>query len=61
MTTLAPFIRIALRIFGGFLMGAGYVSETDLWIFTDPELVGALALLASEGWYLLAKRYGWSK
>jgi len=61
MTNLAPFIRIGLRIFGGYLIGRGYADEGDLWIFTDPELVGALALMASEGWYLLAKRYGWSK
>jgi len=61
MSNLSPFVRIALRIIGGYLIGAGYASEDDLWIFTDPELVGAVALVVSEAWYFAAKRFGWSK
>lgn len=58
---IAPFVRIGLRILGGFLIGRGYASEADLWMLEDPEVVGALALLISEGWYFLAKRYDWAK
>lgn len=58
---ISPFIRIGLRIFGGYMIGAGYASDADLWIFTDPELIGALALAVSEGWYAFAKWQGWGK
>lgn len=61
MDNLSPFIRIGLRILGGYLIGRGLASEEDLWIFTDPELVGALSIAASEGWYALAKWRGWAK
>ena len=58
---ISPFIRIGLRVFGGFMIGKGYLSEADMWIFSDQELIGVLALLVSEGWYILAKKKGWAK
>ena len=62
MNHLTPFIRIGLRIFGGFMIGRGYTDEATAAIFyEDPNLIGAIALGVSEGWYLLAKRFDWMK
>lgn len=61
MEHLSPFIRIGLRILGGYLIGVGLASEDDLWLFTDPEVVGAATIAVSEAWYALAKWRGWSK
>lgn len=58
---ISPFVRIGLRIFGGFMIGRGYASEADMWIFNDPELIGVIALAISEGWYVLARKKGWGK
>lgn len=58
---IAPFVRIALRILGGYLIGRGLAGEDDMRLFTDPELVGAVTIAVSEGWYALAKWRGWSK
>lgn len=59
--SISPFVRIALRIFGGFMIGRGYAYESDMWIFTDPEIIGVFSLAISECWYALAKWRGWSK
>ena len=59
--TLSPFIRIGLRIFGGFMLGKGWVDEETASMFSTAEIVGILALGISEGWYALAKRFDWSK
>lgn len=63
---LAPFIRILLRWIGGMLITAGYAHNADL--FSDPDLVtvfcyigAGLCGLISEGWWLLARRYHWSR
>lgn len=61
MDRAAPFIRIGLRYLGGALIGWGYATEDDLWVLDDPELVGAISVALSEGWYLLAKKFGWAK
>lgn len=58
--TIAPLARIGLRILGGYLIGAGAVSEEHLWIFSDPELIGVAALALSEGWYFAARKFGWA-
>lgn len=59
---LTPFIRIGLRIFGGFMIGRGWTDETTAALFyEDPQLIGAISLSISEGWYLLAKRFDWVK
>ncbi len=64
---MAPFIRILLRYVGGFLAARGLLAQTDSGVFDDPELVAAVSYglaafcaLASEGWYRLARRFGWS-
>lgn len=63
---LAPFIRIALRWLAGALIAAGYLTADNSSLFADPELVsaiaygaGALCGMVAEGWYMLAKRFGW--
>jgi hypothetical protein len=59
---LSPFVRIGLRIFGGFAMGRGYLDDgTATMLYSDPEIIGAVCLAVSEGWYFLAKKFGWVK
>jgi hypothetical protein len=61
---MTPIIRILLRVLAGFLVGKGFTEAQTL--AGDPELialaeagVGALILAVTEGWYYLAKRFGW--
>ncbi len=62
METMTPFIRIGLRIFGGFMIGQGWADEEiAAMLWADPQVVGIVALGISEGWYLLAKRFDWAK
>lgn len=61
MDKIAPFIRIGLRVAGGFLIGRGMDPEAAAILYTDPEIAGAIVLAISEGWYLLARRMGWAK
>lgn len=63
---LAPFIRIALRWLAGGLIAAGYLTPDNSGLFSDPELVsaiayglGALCGVIAEAWYALARRFGW--
>lgn len=65
---MGPFIRIGLRYLGGYLAARGYLAQTDSGIFDDPDLVAAinygaafLCALAGEGWYWLARKFGWAK
>lgn len=59
MKDFAPLARIVMRIIGGILVGRGYASEDSMWIFTDPEVVGIVTLVLSEGWWLAARKFGW--
>lgn len=61
MKLLAPFVRIGLRILGGFLIGKGWVDEETVAMFSTTEIVGAVSLMISEGWYVLARKFGWEK
>ena len=58
---LAPFIRIALFVLGGYLTGQGYDENLIRFIQTDPELIGAIILALTGGWYALAKWLGWKR
>lgn len=65
---MGPFIRIGLRYLGGYLAARGFLAQTDTDLFDDPDLVAALSYggamlcaLASEGWYVLARKMGWAK
>lgn len=60
MGNIAPFVRIGLRIVGGFLIGKGWASEQDVTILMDPEIIGVICLVISEGWFLAAKKFGWA-
>lgn len=60
VTDFAPFVRILLRIFAGYLIGRG-VSEDTAMQFTSAEVLGAVMLVLNEVWYFLARRYGWAK
>lgn len=63
---LAPFVRIGLRWLAGALIAAGYLTPDSSSLFGDPELVsavayglGALCGVIAEGWYALARHFGW--
>jgi hypothetical protein len=60
--------RILLRYGTGFLIAHGWLTD-DLGnqLALDPEIasyleiaMGAAVLMLTEGWYWLAKRYGWT-
>lgn len=57
---MAPIVRILLRVIGGFLIGYGYSESSVNDVVTDPELVGLICLLASEAWYYVAIKMGWT-
>lgn len=65
----AVIIRIALRYAAGALVAKGFVSiEDGNMITSDPELAQMLEIgagmalgVASEAWYAIARRFGWSK
>lgn len=58
MDNLTPFIRIALRVGGGFLVGKGWADETVVEIFyEDPLLIGSIAIGIAEIWYWFARRF----
>jgi len=62
---IAPLARVLLRYIGGALISAGIaISPSTL---ADPDLVqilcfliGGLATAVSEGWYIVARKRGWS-
>lgn len=63
----AVIARIALRYISGALVIKGLL-PADSGIATDPDVINlievALGLAigaATEGWYMLARRMGWSK
>lgn len=66
---MAPIIRIALRYLTMPLLAIGLIlPDEQQAIIADPEIVGwvstALGMLApivAEGWYILARRLGWTK
>lgn len=65
---MAPFVRIGLRWLGGMLVAKGWLGAGDQGLLADPELVSAICYglaalcgLAAEGWYVLARKFGWSK
>jgi hypothetical protein len=61
-----PLSRVGLRYLVGFLAARGY--SVDPAVATDPEvqqlalfcIAGGLALI-SEGWWYLARKYGWGQ
>lgn len=61
---VGPIARVILRYAGGALISAGVAIKPEA--LTDPDVVQVMCLLigaacsaASEGWYILAKKYGW--
>lgn len=62
---MGAFVRIAVRYGAGYLVLKGLLSPEDGATFTtDPDvqmLVGAVAAALTEGWYMLARKYGWQK
>lgn len=62
-------IRILLRYASGALVAKGLLSAEDGASFaTDPDIVQVLEVAAgmaigaaTEGWYYLARKFGWSK
>lgn len=66
---MSVFTRIALRYAAAALVTKGVLApETSHVLISDPDIlqvaevaVGAGLAVASEGWYILARRFGWSK
>ncbi len=60
---MGPLIRILARVFAGFLIGRGFTTtEASEAVFSDPAFdmaVGFLMWAATEGFYVLARRWGW--
>ena len=64
---MAPLIRIVLRYITLPLLLAGWIlPEEQAELIADPEIVfwitqalGAAAPAVAEGWYFLAKWFGW--
>lgn len=60
-------IRILLRYFAMFLVAKGFFSPELGDLFgSDPDILamaqvvaGLVAGLVAEGWYVIAKRFGW--
>ena len=65
---MGAIIRIGLRYGAGFLVARGFLGESDgNMLAADPEVAAAIEMgigvalgAASESWYYLAKRFGWS-
>lgn len=55
---LAPFIRIALYAFAGYLAGQGADSWIVEFVRFDPDLLAAVVAIVAGGWYAFAKRKG---
>lgn len=66
---MAPVIRILLRYATAPLLYYGLINEGEASdLIADPEIAqwvslaaGVVAPIAAEGWYWLAKRWGWAK
>lgn len=66
---MAPFARILLRYVAAIIVAKGLLTETDgATLGMDPDVLSlietglGLALsAATEGWYYLARRFGWEK
>jgi len=65
---MGPFIRIALRYLSGLLIAKGMIGDGQADIFTDPDLVSVIVTglgfamaAATEFWYALSRKFGWSK
>lgn len=62
---MSPLVRILLRYGASFLVAKGWFTADDAASFvTDPDvemLVGAAVVALVEGWYVLARKYGWAK
>lgn len=62
---MAPYIRIALRYLAGYLVFKNLIpAEWAEMIANDPDIVagiGVVLALVVEGFYVMAKRFGWAK
>ena len=57
---IAPFVRIALRILAGYMIGRGVNADLADSLWTDEALIAAISLGISEGWYFIARKYDWA-
>jgi hypothetical protein len=66
---MAPLIRIALRYLTFPLLWLGWILPAEQQdIIADPELVswistglGILAPIVAEGWWWMARKFGWDR
>lgn len=64
---MGPWIRIALRYLSGFLIAKG-MADPSFDLSLDPDItaaveagVGVVIGAATEAYYVMARRLGWSK
>ena len=55
LSDAAPIARNLLRVIAGGL----YMSDAEIALVTDPAMVALILWALVEGWYLLARRFGW--
>lgn len=66
---MSALIRIGLRYLAAVLVARGLLLESDAnMLANDPEMaamieaaIGAAIGAITEGWYMLARKYGWNK
>jgi hypothetical protein len=62
---MSVFARILLRYLVGYLIAKGLPEDVVHMIATDPETVAMIEVGAGaaiiEGWYGLARRFGWAR
>jgi hypothetical protein len=66
---MSAFVRIALRYLAAYLVARGLLTEGDgSMLSSDPDLamlletgVGFASGAIAEGWYMLARKFGWAK
>lgn len=62
---MAPYIRIALRYLAGYLVFKNLIpAEWADMIANDPDIVAGVGIalaLCVEGFYAMARRFGWAK
>ena len=58
--SIAPIIRILLRVFAGILIGYGFHEDAANMLWMDDQVVGLITWVLTEVFYWLAKKKGWA-
>ncbi len=62
---IAPLSRIVLRYLAGFLVAYGVITpDIGQILITDPDIIAIVGVVLGaivESFYVIARKYGWSK